>query len=47
MSVNQKAAQIKLKEMLKALNDSQYQLRVEQKSEGDDGISTKSMTRGD
>ena len=33
MSVNQIAAQIKLTEMWKALNDSQYPLRVEQKSE--------------
>ncbi len=33
MSVNQIAAQIKLTEMWKALNDSQYPLRVEQKSQ--------------
>ncbi len=33
MSVNQIAAQIKLTEMWKALNDSQYPLRVKQKSE--------------
>ena len=32
MTVNQIAAQIKLIEMWKALNDSQYPLRVEQKS---------------
>ncbi len=31
MSVNQIAAQIKLTKMWKALNDSQYPLRVEQK----------------
>jgi hypothetical protein len=47
MSVNQIAAQIKLTEMWKALNDSQYPLRVEQKSETEDGIGTRSMTRGD
>ena len=47
MSVNQIAAQIKLTEMWKALNDSQYPLRVEQKSEKEDGIGTRSMTRGD
>jgi hypothetical protein len=47
MSVNQIAAQIKLKEMWKALNDSQYPLRVEQKSETEDGIGTRSLTRGD
>ena len=33
--------------MWKALNDSQYPLRVEQKSETEDGIGTRSMTRGD
>jgi hypothetical protein len=33
--------------MWKALNDSQYPLRVEQKSEPEDGIGTRSMTRGD
>jgi hypothetical protein len=33
--------------MWKALNDSQYPLRVEQKSEKEDGIVTRSMTRGD
>ena len=43
MSVNQIAAQIKLIEMWKALNDSQYPLRVEQKSETEDGIGTRSM----
>jgi len=32
MSVNQIAAQIKLTDMWKTLNDSQYPLRVEQKS---------------
>ncbi len=32
MSANQIAAQIKLTEMQKALNDSQYPLKVEQKS---------------
>jgi hypothetical protein len=47
MSVNQIAAQIKLTEMWKALNDSQYPLRVEQKSEKEDGIGTRSMTIGD
>jgi hypothetical protein len=47
MTVNQIAAQIKLIEMWKALNDSQYPLRVEQKSETEDGIGTRSMTRGD
>jgi hypothetical protein len=47
MSVNQIAAQIKLTEMWKALNDSQYPLRVEQKSDKEDGIGTRSMTRGD
>ena len=47
MSVNQIAAQIKLTEMWKALNDSQYPLRVEQKSETEDGIGTRSMTRED
>jgi hypothetical protein len=30
--------------MWKALNDSQYPLRVEQKSETEDGIGTRSMT---
>ena len=34
MSVNQIAAQIKLTEMWKALNDSQYPLGVEQKEDG-------------
>jgi hypothetical protein len=34
-------------QMWKALNDSQYALRVEQKSETEDGIGTRSMTRGD
>jgi hypothetical protein len=33
--------------MWKALNDSQYPLRVEQKSETEDGIGIRSMTRGD
>ncbi len=33
--------------MWKALNDSQYPLRVEQKSEPEDGIGTRNMTRGD
>jgi hypothetical protein len=47
ISVNQIAAQIKLTEMWKALNDSQYPLRVEQKSETEDGIGTRSMTSGD
>ena len=47
MSVNQIAAQIKLTEMWKALNYSQYPLRVEQKSEPEDGIGTRRMTRGD
>ncbi len=47
MSVNQIAAQIKLTEMWKALNDAQYPLRVEKKSEPEDGIGTRSMTRGD
>ena len=37
MSVNQIAAQIKLTEMWEALNDSQYPLIVEQKSETEDG----------
>jgi hypothetical protein len=37
----------KLTEMWKALNDSQYPLREEQKSEKEDGIGTRSMTRGD
>jgi hypothetical protein len=32
--------------MWKALNDSQYPMRVEQKSETEDGIGTRSMTRG-
>jgi hypothetical protein len=39
-------AQIKLTETWKALNDSQYPLRVEQESETEDGIDTRSMTRG-
>ncbi len=43
MSVNQIAVQIKLTEMWKALNDSQYPLRVEQKSETEDGNCTRSM----
>jgi hypothetical protein len=47
ISVNQIAAQIKLTEMWKALNDSQYPLRVKQKSETEDGIGTRSMTSGD
>ena len=46
MSVNQIAAQIKLTEMWKALNDSQYPLRGQQKSEIEGGIGTRSMTRG-
>jgi hypothetical protein len=33
--------------MKKALNDSQYPLRVEEKSETEDGIGTRCMTRGD
>ncbi len=45
MSVKQTIAPKKLAEMWKALNDSQYPLRLEQKSE--DGIGTRSMTRGD
>ncbi len=47
MSVNEIAPQIKLTEMWKALNDYQYPLRVKQKSETEDGICTRSMTRGD
>ncbi len=47
MSVYQIAAKIKFTEMWKALNDSQYPLRVEQKSKTEDGIATRSMTRGD
>jgi hypothetical protein len=47
MSVNQIAAQIKLTEMWQALNDSQYPPRVEQKFKPEDGIGTRSMTRGD
>ena len=47
LSVNQISAQIKLTEMWKALNDSQYPLRVQQKSETEDVIGTRSMTRGD
>jgi hypothetical protein len=39
-------AQIKLTETWKALNDSQYPLRVEQESETEDGIDTRSMARG-
>jgi len=33
--------------MWKALNDPQYPRRVEQKSETEDVIGTRSMTRGD
>jgi hypothetical protein len=44
MSVNQIAAQIKLTEMWKALNRFQHPQTVEQKSEIEDGIVTRSMT---
>ncbi len=47
MSVNKIAAQIKLTEMWKALNYTQYPLRVKQKSETEDGIGTRSKTRRD
>ncbi len=44
MSVNQTAAQITLTEMWKALNHFKYPQTVEQKSEIEDGIVTRSMT---
>ncbi len=47
MSVKQIAAQIKLTEIWKAVNDSQYSLRVEQKIEVEDGIARRSISRGD
>jgi hypothetical protein len=47
MSVNQIAAQIKLTDMWKALNDLQYPLSVGKKSETEDGVGTRSMTRGE
>ena len=45
LSVNQTAAQIKLTEMWKALNDSAYPLKMELKSSN--GMVTRSSTRGE
>ena len=47
MSVNQIPAQIQLTEIWKVVNGSQYSLRVEQKIEVEDGIATRSISRGD
>ena len=47
MSVNQTAAQIKLTEMWKVVNDTSYPLKFQMKSEEKRGMGTRSCTRGD
>jgi hypothetical protein len=47
LSVNQIAAQIKLTEMWKASNDPQYPIKMKTRERQDNGITTRSLTRGD
>jgi hypothetical protein len=47
MSVNQTAAQVKLTEMWKAVHDINYPLTVQLKSKQDNGMTTRSCTRGE
>ena len=47
LSVNQIAAQIKLKEMWKASNDQQYPIKMKTRERQENAVETRSVTRGD
>ncbi len=47
LSVNQIAAQIKLREMWKASNDPQQPIKMKTRERQENAITTRSLTRGD